>query len=178
MRNLTYNATDYNNLYFTFSQNTTEFPAVRTNKNSPFFQANIGLVPKEIWIEEEDEEIQPARVEEPPPTIYKHVTFNEWLIIWAVMLALIFYVIKQKYCLDSCKQQKNTNYNQWQNTKKVIEELIEVNNPPDPWGGIGDETDSKAPVIKFVAGGQSNKIGVITSVADSMAQLKGSRSPY
>jgi len=54
----------------------------------------VGLVPKEIWFEEEDEEVLPARVEELPPTIYKHVSFNEWLIIVAVLLGVFFYCLK------------------------------------------------------------------------------------
>jgi len=62
------------------------------------------------------------------------------------------------------------------NTKKVIEELIDVNNPPDPWGGIEDEPESAEPVLRFVGGGSGNRIGVITSVADSIAQMKGSKS--
>lgn len=131
-RNLTYNATDYNNLYFTFSPS-------EDAVDKSYFSAHVGLVPKEIWIEDEDDEITAVYVPEPIPPILKHVTFNEWLIIVGTVLGLVFYYIKVKYFNNSCMLERKTNYNKWMGTKKVIEELIEVNNPPDPWGGIDDE---------------------------------------
>ena len=137
-------------------------------------------MPKEIWIEDEDDEVETVFVPEGDPIIYKHVTFNEWLIIVATILGLVFYYIKVRYCNNWAMLERKTNYNKWMGTKKVIEELIEVNNPPDPWGGIDDEQTADANKIQDLIRSAQNrgKVGVITSVTDSWAQIEGQGGYY
>jgi len=158
-RNLTYNATDYNNLYFTFSP-------IDGPIDSSFFSAHVGLVPKEIWIEDDDDDITAIYIPDEIPPILKHVTFNEWLIIVGTILGLVFYYIKVRYFNNACMLERKTDYNRWVGTKKVIEELIEVNNPPDPWGGIDDEQTVEPNKMKSLLNSASgrSKVGIITSV--------------
>ena len=138
LRNFTYNATDYNSIFFTFTPHFEE-------EEKPFFMAFVGLVPHEIWIEDEDDKLTTTLVVEEAETIYKHVTFSEKVLIAVTLFGLFTYCIKKKY-MDKIGERgpmfyKPDDFAKWKKKKKVMDTIIEVNNPVDPWENIDDDDE-------------------------------------
>ena len=93
-RNFTYNSTDYNNVFINFSPNFDE-------EESNFFLAFVGLIPRERIFgedDEDDEAVVRIEIETIDTTIYKHVTFSEWVLILATGTGILAFCCKKRYC--------------------------------------------------------------------------------
>ena len=68
-------------------------------------------------------------------TIYKYITFNEKVIMLAVLFGILFNCLKKKY-FDNWKLgiNKYRSFERWRSRKAGMERIILRKHPYDPWG--------------------------------------------
>ena len=128
IRNFTYNATDFNQLFMTFTPNFDEDP-------QPFFMAYVGLVPRiQYWDQDEESTKKPGAVPV-DNTIFKYITLNEKIIMLTVLCGIFAHCIKKKY-FDNWKLgiNKFRRFELWKQRKAGMERIILKKHPYDPWG--------------------------------------------